>query len=311
MNTSMRSPLATLARALVTLLLILYVVSRVDPAQALNDLRRMAWWGPAGAGLLMILNIGLQWLRWHLLVRAGDLGLSPAGSFRVLLAGYPLGLITPGRIGELGRGAVVSGEHDSVAVAGLTMLEHAFGLVGAVGVAFLGMIISGYGTTWKWAILLILYGALIYTALHPYRLVGWARALAPILPASIKNRVSELAGRFAQGWRLAGRRVALAAIAISILQFITVVTQFTICYSAVAYIPALVKIAGAWSVVLGAKYFLPITIGDVGVREGLAVAVFADLAMPTPAALVAALMIYLLNVIVPASVGAVILARRR
>ena len=125
------------------------------------------------------------------------------------------------------------------------------------------------------------------------------------------NRTAELAGRFAQGWRLAGRRVALAAIAVSILQVTTVVIQFTICYLAVGSFSALTKVFGAWAVVLGAKHFLPVTLGDVGVREGLAVAIFADRALPTEAALVAALMIYLLNVLIPAGAGALVLARWR
>ena len=311
MNDRTRTLLTTVVRTLVTLLLLLYVVSRVNLDQALVALRSTSWWGPAGAGLLTIVNIGLQWMRWHLLVRAGNLGLSPARSLKVLLAGYPLGLVTPGRIGELGRGAAVSGEHDSVAVAGLTLLDHAFGLVGVTAVAFFGIIASGYGSTWKWVIFLVLYAALVYVAVHPARLVNWTKALAPGLPLSIRDRVRELASRFAQGWRLAGRRVAIAAIAVSTLQFAVVVFQFTICYAAAVSVPGFIKVAGAWAVVIGAKYVLPITIGDVGVRESLAVAVFADRGLPTPAALVAALTIYLLNVIIPSSVGAVILTRKR
>ncbi len=311
MNARMRSLLVTLLRGVVTLLLLLYVASRVDLAQTLTDFRRAAWWGPAGAGLLMLVNIGLQWLRWHLLVRAGDLELPPSRSLIVLLAGYPLGLITPGRIGELGRGAVVSGTHDSVSVAGLTLLDHVYGLVGAVGVAWAGMIISGYGTAWQLAVLFVFYVALVYVALHPNRLVRWLKTLAPYLPAFIRERTEESAGRFAQGWRLAGRRVALAAIGVSILQITTVVVQFTICYLAVGSFSSLIKVVGAWAVVLGAKHFLPVTVGDVGVREGLAVAIFAHRALSTEAALVAALMIYVLNVLIPAGAGALVLARWR
>ena len=62
---------------------------------------------------------------------------------------------------------------------------------------------------------------------------------------------------------------------------------------------------------LGAKHFLPITVGDIGVREGLALAVFADRQLLTSPALVAALLIYAVNVLAPALLGTLVLARRK
>ncbi len=311
MNSRMRSLLGTLARIVITILLLVYVVKRVDLAAAATAVQRMAWWGLAGTSLLLLVNMGLQWLRWHILVRAGKLGLAPFQSLRILLAGLPLGLITPGRIGELGRGAVVAGEHDSVSVAGLTLLEHAYGLVGALTIAGIGIVISGYATYLSFAILLIFYAFVIYLALHPSKLVDWTKKISPVLPGPLGARTSELSSRFAQGWRLTGRKVAFTAMTISVVQVLVVVAQFTVCYMATAAHPSIVQVAGAWSVVIGAKYFLPITIGDVGVREGLAVAVFTNLGFPAPEALIASLTIYLVNVIFPSSIGAVILLRRK
>lgn len=311
MNPRMRSLLGTLARTLVTILLLAYVVTRVDLEQASSALQRMAWWGLAGTSLLLVVNMGLQWLRWHILVRAGKLELSPSQSLRILLAGLPLGLITPGRIGELGRGAVVAGEHDSVSIAGLTLLEHAYGLVGALTIAGVGMVISGYATYLSFTILLIFYALVIYLALHPSKLVDWTKRISSTLPGSLGARTSELSSRFAQGWRLTGRKVAFTAIAISVVQVSVVIAQFTICYVATAAHPSIIQVAGAWSIVIGAKYFLPITIGDIGVREGLAVAVFTSLGFPAPEALIASLTIYLVNVLLPSSIGAVILIGRK
>ena len=311
MNSRMRSLLGTVARTLVTILLLAYVVTRVDLEQASSALHRMAWWGLAGTSLLLVVNMGLQWLRWHILLRAGKLNLAPAQSLRILLAGLPLGLITPGRIGELGRGALVAGEHDSVSVAGLTLLDHAFGLVGALTIAGIGMVISGYATHLSFAILLIFHAFVIYLALHPSKLVDWTKKITSVLPGTLGARTSELSTRFAQGWRLIGRKVAFTAIAISVVQVLIVVAQFTVCYLATVAHPSIIQVAGAWSIVIGAKYFLPITIGDVGVREGLAVAVFTNLGFPAPEALIASLTIYLVNVIFPSSIGALILLEKK
>jgi len=311
MNSRMRSLLGTLARTLVTIILLVYVVTRVELDQASSAVQRMAWWGFAGTFLLLTVNMGLQWLRWHILVRAGNLELTPSQSLRILLAGLPLGLITPGRIGELGRGAVVAGEHDSVSVAGLTLLEHSYGLVGALTIAGVGMVISGYATYLSFAILLIFYAFVIYLALHPSKIVDWTKRLSSILPGTLGARSSEISSRFAQGWRLTGRKVAFKAIAVSVVQVLTVVAQFTVAYMATGAHPSIIHVAGAWSIVIGVKYFLPITIGDVGVREGLAVAVFTSLGYPAPEALIASLTIYLVNVILPSAIGAVILLQRK
>lgn len=311
MKNRLRSFTSISFRVLVTLILVAFVLSRVELKQVLNDFGSSTWWGPTGAGLLLLLNIGLQWLRWHTLVRSGGLALSPVHSFRILLAGYPLGFLTPGRIGELGRGLMVPGKHDSVSVAGLTVLERAFSLLGGVGLASLAMILSGYGNLWKWTLILMTYFSVLYAALHPHLLARWIGSLAPRLPDNLRKFSSDWVDRFVEGWNIAGRRTALAVFLLSIMQSATVVAQLTLCYLAAGSVTVVLKVVGAWAVVLGAKYFLPITLGDVGVREGLAVLIFTDRNLPVPAAIVAALMIYVFNVLLPALAGGLILLGTR
>ena len=145
-----------LLRLFFTLALLAFALTRIDLVDLAGDLGRSAWWGPVGAGLLLLVNLGLQWARWHLLARTGGLPLTPPGTLRMLLAGLALGLVTPGRMGEIGRGAVVPGDHDALSVAGLTALERAIGMLGALGLALGAMIASGYGHPGKWIPLLAL-----------------------------------------------------------------------------------------------------------------------------------------------------------
>jgi uncharacterized protein (TIRG00374 family) len=311
MSPRTRSALSFIVRFLITALLIAFVISRVDLQQVASDFRRVAWWGPVAAGMLVLVNIGLQWFRWHYLIRIGGLGLRPATSLRMLMAGLPMGLLTPGRMGELGRGAAVAGDHDAVVVAGLTALERSFSTLGSLGIAIAAMIASGYGTGWKWVVIAALYGGLAYTFFHPYRLAQWTTALLPVTPGALATRLRKLTARFLGGWELAGRKAALGVFTISVLQTATAIVQITICYMAAVGGASLLKVTGTWAVVLGAKHFLPVTVGDLGVREGLAVAIFANRNLPTSAALVAALLIYVINILSPSLIGALVLARRR
>jgi len=298
-------------RALLTGLFLAYALSRVDLHRVAESVSASNWWGPGAAALLMVVNLGLQVARWHMVARAGGLRLSVAKSARMVAAGFPLGLLTPGRMGELGRGVAVEGRHDALSVAGLTALERGFGMLGGLGLAAVAMVLSGYGTPWKWALIGLLYIGAAALALSPAHLTRLLGVLARRVPGRAGAWVQEMGGRLVAGWRMAGRRAALQVLAISVVQVAVVIAQLTLCYLAAGSPAPLLKIVGAWAVVLGAKYLLPVTVGDLGVREGLAVAVFTDRVMDPAPALLAALTIYVLNVLIPSAAGAVVLARRR
>ncbi len=297
-------------RAAITLGLLWFILSQVELEQVVSEFRSSAWWGPAGAAALMLVNLTLQWVRWHLVVIASRLGLTGRQTLKMMLAGLPLGLATPGRMGELGRGAAVEGTHDSVSIAGLTVLERGFSFAGSLGIAIVAMIVSGYGTGFKWAPILALYFLYLLAMLHPYQMAAWGRSLAPRLPGALGRRADSLGERLLKGWELAGRRAAIAVLLVSVLQTTVALFQMTICYLAVAGSAPFLKVFGAWAVVLGTKHFLPVTVGDIGIREGLAIAVFSNREMATSPAVVAALLIYVINVLIPSLVGVVVLARR-
>ncbi len=298
-------------RAAVTIGLLWFISTRIELGQVYRDFRSSAWWGPAGAALLMVVNLILQWARWHLVVIASRLGLSGRQTLKMMLAGLPLGLATPGRMGELGRGLAVEGSHDALSVAGLTVLERGFSFAGSLGIAILAMIASGYGTGVKWAAILALYSLYLFAMLHPYRMAAWGKSLALRLPGALGQKADSLGERLLKGWDLAGRKAALAVLFVSVLQTLVALFQMTLCFLAVAGPTPALKVFGAWAVVLGAKHFFPVTVGDIGVREGLAIAIFANRDLSTSAAVVAALLIYVINVLFPSLIGVLVLARRR
>jgi len=296
-------PRFLVVRLALTVLLIWFVVSRIEPRQAAEAIGSSLPWGLLWVLLLLPVNLGLQWSRWFVLLRAADLPVSARASAAMMFGGFSLGFLTPGRLGELGRGSLVRGEHDAIAIAGLTVVERSLSLVGGVGVAILAMIIGGYGNWWKWSLIVLIYSGALWLALHPPRMVDLLRRVSPLLPAGLRERVTTGARRFVQGWHLAGRRATLTALLLSVLQVVVVLLQLTGVYHASGTGAPLLTVLGAWAVVMGAKYFLPVAVGDIGVRESLAVLVFTDRNLPTAAAVGAALIIYLCNVLLPALAG--------
>ncbi len=295
-------------RLALTAVLIVFVLTRIEPEQAAEAIGSSLPWGPLWVLALLPLNLGLQWLRWYVLIRAANLPIAPGAALEMMFCGFGLGFPTPGRLGELGRGSLHRGEHDAVAVAGLTVVERSLALVGGVGVAALAMVLSGYGNWWKWGLIIILYSGAAWLALHPPLVVDLLRRTSPLLPGRIRDRVTDRARRFVQGWHLAGRRATLSALTLSVMQVAVVLTQLTGAYLAIGVPGATLKVLGAWALVMGAKYFLPVAIGDIGVRESLAILVFTDRNLPPAAAVGAALVIYLANVLLPALIGAFIIS---
>src|SRR4030042_1947697 len=53
--------------------------------------------------ILLLPNLYLQWLRWHILLRRIQKNLSWTESPPSLLGGLAIGTVTPGRFGEIGR----------------------------------------------------------------------------------------------------------------------------------------------------------------------------------------------------------------
>ncbi|MCC7265270.1 MAG: hypothetical protein IT369_22430, partial [Candidatus Latescibacteria bacterium] len=82
----------------------------VDPMRlwaSLNALKGKVFWASITLG---VVGIAVQLAKWQLLLRRFRPATTWAEGFRSLLAGFGLGLLSPGRMGELGRGVVLGGK---------------------------------------------------------------------------------------------------------------------------------------------------------------------------------------------------------
>ena len=136
--------LPPMARVAVGLGLLAVVIGLTTSPQALLrtvsglDLRL------AGAAVALLpLGLALQWWKWNILLRSQAPGVSGADALRSLLAGFGLGLITPGRVGELGRGLVLPGRRmataqlalaDRMTSAGVTLVAGALSAAALPGI---------------------------------------------------------------------------------------------------------------------------------------------------------------------------------
>jgi uncharacterized membrane protein YbhN (UPF0104 family) len=230
--------------------------------------------------------------KWHLLLGEGSEEAQPRDSFRSLFGGFALSIITPGRLGELGR-CLFAVESERPRVLLLTVLDRAL----------------DFWALLTWTVLSLF---LVLPRAPAIFAVGVWLAILPVVmgfPTLISNlstlpRWSEPArGRIAAAAQtLRGIRtprfaaLSFAATALDLMLFFFLLRGFhTISFAvALATFP--------WIVMAGG---FPASLGGFGLREGVAILLLTRYALPPAAALNAALLLSAFSVLLPATLGAI------
>lgn len=269
---------------------------------------RPAW---ALATLLLVpINLGLEAFRWHRLVKRLAPNVQFKKSLAAVLSGYPLGLLTPGRVGDYVGRALYLRDISSGASATLTFAERiatlacclVFGLVAlpyfllthtdVASVAWMTVLVLGFLFT----------GFLLVLLLHP----SLARSLLEtVLPFRRIKQIFGVLNRFSV-------RDATELFALSIVRYAVFSTQFVLMVHAfqvdVSWPAAFIGVV----LVFFAKSAIPsITLGDLGIRESAAVFFLGVFGVAEAAAFNASLGVFAANILLPALVGLTLLPRLR
>lgn len=267
-----------------------------------------AGWALAALALVP-LNIGLEAYRWGRLVRR----LAPEVRFRDVLravvGSYPLGLLTPGRVGDYVGRAVYLRAISPGASAALTFGERMATLAACLvgGLVALGPFLqmqTAASPLWPAVVAVgaLGSGALVLAILFPYV----ARvALSAVLPFEPVRRALETFDRIPQG-------EAVMLLGLSAVRYVVFSAQFAFFVRAVAPEAAWSAIALGVALVFFAKSAIPqVTLGDLGVREGAAVFFFGAYGIAPSAALDASLAVFAVNLVLPALAGVPFLLQLR
>ncbi len=296
--------LTKLALAVGTVVYVGYLVEWGAVAEAARS-ANVGW--AAAALALMPANIGLEAYRWHRLVRRIAPGLRFRQTLAAVLSGYPLGLATPGRVGDYAGRALYlrfAGKWELVA---LTFAERMSTLacsltVGLVAlVPFLAMrtaapepLVAAVG--WGGGAVVAFF---VWLVLHP----GAARQLLlRLVPRRLGHRLDVL--------KPFDERDARSLLALSALRYGLYSTQLA--FLVFAFDPAalwLPTAAGVAIVFFAGSVIPTFTLADLGVREGAAVYFLGALGVDPAAAFNAALGLFCVNLVLPALVGVPLVLR--
>lgn len=283
-----------------------YLVFKVDPAMIRADFSSVAWdyfW--VGLGLTLP-NLLIQGLKWQYLVRMIDSDVSWRSVWRSLFAGFSIGLITPGRIGEMGKGIFIDSPHRKLII-GFGVIDKilsqiALAVFGAVALLYLTEFVFDFNRATQMAILLsvfLIVGALAFMVFRPssvrqlietmktwVRFLPWNKHITDVLSAADEFK----------------RHHFWPSLHYALLFQWTVFIQiycFANAFHAISFWEALSASAAAMFV----KALLPITLMDIGVREGALIFFLGKFGVDAASAFNTSVMIFLSNVLLPGLIG--------
>ena len=304
---------STAIKLLFTLLLIYFLYNFIDVTfeDILNSIVHAKKRFLMAAALLMPVTISLQIIKWYQLLR--DQGAQvPFRSAAVShLSGMALGIVTPARIGELGRAWFLR-ELPQIKVFSLTILDKFYSTLAyfSVGVFSLLMFFlplkdfSAFQTAAIALALISIYTFIVLALIKPEIVSNAFNKYPVFLPKK------ELFTRIANVMAQVVRKKILFVYGLGSGVWFVVIFQLWLLVNAFSEVNFINGINNA-SAAHFAKTLFPVTLGELGVREASVIYFFRNQGVTDSAAVSAALLLFLLNVLIPSLVGVTFLSRLR
>ncbi|MBD3290622.1 hypothetical protein GF337_17585 [candidate division KSB1 bacterium] len=259
--------------------------------------------------LLVIPNIFIQYYKWKFLLKLVKPEVTTKESLYSLLVGFTFGFITPGRVGEFGRAFFIK-DCSWVKLMGLAFIDKFFSLSIVIFAGAFGLM-SLIGSQLHFYIFLPLVlftiSALLllrYLLIHPEIFKNLLYRINILLPFREKIKLlSSSLDNFHQ-------KQAMKLLTFSFIFYVIFFTQFYLAAFAFEH-AALIDVFKAVSSTLLVKSMLPISLGDLGIRESAAVFFFGKIGVNSTTAFNASILIFMINILFPSLLGLVIVLKNR
>ncbi len=295
--------------AIATLVMTVLVI-KIEPSRIAATFRSA---GPGYfvlAFCLLAPNLYLQFFKWRYLLRLEKPDVTGFEVLSSLFAGFTFGLITPGRIGEFGRVFLIKGK-PWVTLLGLSAIDKFFSLAVVFAGGTLGLSLLLFDRLKQyflyWAIVVfagLTVLVLLFLLLHPDAIRTLLYSLNIQLP--VREKIKQLIASLDNFHK----KQALHLLCLSGLFYLVFIAQFYLLVLAFEKL-AVWKAFEAIAATLLVKTLLPITLGDLGIREGAAIEFFSYLQIENTTAFNASVMLFVINVLLPSLIGLFFVLRNR
>jgi len=255
------------------------------------------------AVFLVFPNVFLQLYRWHYLLRLLRQDISLMESISSFFGGMVVGFVTPGRIGEVGRSLFLKNVNRLQSV-GLVFIDKLYSfltiLVGGIwGLFSLLVYHFNYGAFIFWplftvAFLVTLSGLII--VINPQVIRTFLYNLSLLLPYRDKmKQIISCIDSFQ-------KKQAIFFLILSFLLYFVYILQFCLLAFAFQKLPWTTAVTATTSTIF-AKTLFPVSLADLGIREGASVYFFLKFHVEKVTAFNSALLLFAINVLIPTLIG--------
>ncbi|MBX7150324.1 flippase-like domain-containing protein [bacterium] len=303
---SLKKTLLLLIKIGITVFLFYFIATKIQLTEIRAEFSEINW-NAFGIGLAMTIpNILIQHYKWRYLTHILNPAISNRDIFASLMCGFSIGLVTPGRLGELGKGLFLTSVRRSE-ITGMSIIDKVFSQLALSVFGLIGMVMMiefqfQPGTEIK--TLVIIFGVLLITILSmvafvPERVRDVIRSSKKIFHyAPFRDKIFSLISA-SENFK---KHHFAPSLAYALIFQLIIYVQFYWFINAFTPMPISDGLIGASSVMF-AKSLLPIALMDIGVREGASIYFLGKLGISASAAFNASIMIFLSNVLLPGVIG--------
>lgn len=258
---------------------------------------------------LVIANTGIHFFRWRYLLRLLSKEIPNEEVFTSLLVGFAAGFFTPAQVGEIAGRIMSHPELRKSHVVGMTIIDKIYILALTIltGVCALSLFtylyFNEYWNPWYTIPVIGVSLFLVYAFLFPQSI----KSMLHFLPEKIRHHslysmISIIETKF---YNTQGR----ALFGLTGLLYVVIAVQFFIFINAFEAVTFFDTALCSLSVYFVKAVVLPISIGDLGVRESASIFFFSKAGVSAVAAFNASMCMFITNVLMPSVVGAIMILK--
>lgn len=284
-------------RGFLGLALLIVLFQYVSLDELLDSWRKARFDYLSMAVLLAGANLSIQILKWRYFVRLIDPKCTSMEALASFMFGMALGTVTPGQIGEFGGRALRHNSMKAGAIVGLTLIDRlqmicVLGIAGIVSLPFL----LGWGSTRSILIIAPSCSILLLLFFNP--------RIVPAMIARLDLKVLQRPAveDFVSAVEAFRMPQLIRSFLFSAVFYLVVCLQMFLLLNAFAEVGFLDAFSGFACMML-LKALLPISLGDLGIREASSVYFYSLLGIAPATALSASLLLFVINVLAPSIVG--------
>ncbi len=276
------------SRLLLTIILLIFILGKVATYSVWQSLLSVQQKNVLLAMILIIIHILIKSYKWYLLSKQLHSDNTFWGAMQSYLRGTRL--VTPSRIGELGR--VIGMKGNKLQLGSLTFVDK----VSELWIVIFFVLLGGQRLLTQ-ANSIVIIGILAVILLFFYQFRRLNKALTDLIPFELLKNI--LRGFTLVSWPLSNILLILSFLTMSVyfLQAYLLLNAFqSVTVATVLMVFPLVLLTN----------LVPITIGSLGIREGVAIYLLAPFGVAAEVAVSVSLLLFLFDTIIPGILGSLL-----